>query len=154
MIFVTVGTHKFDELIQEVDKISVEGLFEDNIVCQIGSGTYTPRNVEFFRYESEENIGYYISQADFLIGHGGTGTVISFIKSGKKFVVVANTKLAGGHQVEFLEALQQYHPIKWTSHVKRLSLLIQRARYSPSGHGGISMPCLLDDLVHFILCKE
>ena len=66
----------------------------------------------------------YFEKADIIISHGGTGTVLELLSSGKKFIVVANTSLADNHQVEFLNSLSSLYPLKWMDDVVNLKRII------------------------------
>jgi beta-1,4-N-acetylglucosaminyltransferase len=103
MIFVTVGTTYFDELVAEVDRLVGEGVIRERVVAQIGQGKYTPDNLEWFRYAADLDV--YYSQADVVICHGGVGTVFELLEIGKSFVAVANRDLPGDHQDDLLRAM-------------------------------------------------
>ena len=50
MIFVTTGTHSqgFDRLIQKMDEIA--GKINEEVIMQIGSAKYKPKNAKFFNF--------------------------------------------------------------------------------------------------------
>lgn len=147
MIFVTVGTTlPFDELIRVMDDIasSIEG--HEEVICQIGSGKYIPQHCEHFRYTPKPQ--EFIDRASLVIGHGGTGTVLNLLSSGKPFIAIANPLGADDHQAQFLARLEQMATILWTSDLNRLPQLISKART----HQVESIPGLrlADDLIDFI----
>lgn len=126
MIFVTVGTTMpFDELIQAVDELAGQGIIREPVVCQIGTSAYQPRHCEFFRFEP--SIDDWIAKASLVIGHGGTGTVLSLLVARKPFIAVANPRGAEDHQAQFLERLSRTIAILWTRDVSALGELIARA---------------------------
>ena len=49
MIFVTVGTTRFEALIVEVDRLAASATAEP-VLCQIGSGDYEPAHCDYFRF--------------------------------------------------------------------------------------------------------
>jgi len=121
MIFVTVGTYKFDELIEEIDILVARGIIKDNVICQIGCGTYIPTHVcEWLRYTNE--VEKIISQAELVIGHGGTGTTLVPLRLNTRFIGVVNRSLADNHQLEFLEAMKKNGFIEYCEDVKLLSV--------------------------------
>jgi UDP-N-acetylglucosamine transferase subunit ALG13 len=127
MIFVTVGTTYFDELIREVDRLASEDFFKEEIICQIASGTYKPR---FCRYVTFlDTIDRYVSECSLLITHGGM-TVLEAIWRGKAVIAVSNKNMANNHQVLFLKKMGEIFGLTWTDNPQRLSLLIQTAKIS------------------------
>ena len=134
MIFVTVGTTLFDELVAEVDRLCTRGFLTARVVCQIGSGAYEPKHCESFRFAP--SLGPWYEQADLVICHGGTGTVCELLALGKPFVPVANTRLAGDHQSDFLAVCAQRFGIAWCRGVGDLAEAVRRVRpVKPHGPG-------------------
>lgn len=126
MIFVTVGTYSFDKLIMHIDFLIDNGFFSgDNVLCQIGSGDYEPKNCQFFRYDKELN--RYYDDADFIICHGGTGSTTDCIRKNKKFISVANADLADNHQVEFLKALSKEVGFCWVDEPNNIRSVYEKA---------------------------
>lgn len=127
MIFVTVGTYSFNNLILEIDGLAGEGFFGKNkVICQIGSGDYLPSNCEYFRYSS--SLHKYYENADFIICHGGTGSTSDSVRARKPFIAVANTDLTDNHQVEFLRALSDEMDFLWTDTPSDIRLLYKNAK--------------------------
>ena len=104
MIFVTVGTTYFDDLIEEVDRLVKTGEIDDDVFAQIGQGQYVPANIKWTNYLSD--IYSYYDQADLVICHGGTGTVLELLTRSKDFIAVSNRELPCDHQADFLKALE------------------------------------------------
>lgn len=125
MIFVTVGTTYFDELVEEVDRLVDTGLIRDRVVAQVGEGRYTPRNLEWFRYAP--TLKPYYDQADLVIGHGGTGTVFDLLRMGKPFVAVANRALAHDHQADLLRAIDRRRWCRCCYDLKALGRMVRAA---------------------------
>ena len=122
MIFVTIGTFNFDPLIEYIDSLVEQNIIQDKVICQIGNGSYTPKNCEHFKYTKE--IETYINKSDLVVSHGGTGSILGLISLNKPFVAVANTSLADNHQAEFLKKLSEERPIQWISDLTKLPLAI------------------------------
>ena len=125
MIFVTVGTTYFDDLIREVDRLAAEGFFKEEVICQISTGTYKPQHCQYFT--SKDTIEPYLSECSLLISHGGM-TVLEAIWRGKRVVAVSNRNMANNHQVQFLRKLGEVFGLPWTDNPRHLSLLIPQAK--------------------------
>ena len=128
MIFVTVGTTQFDDLIQAVDQVAAENNFAEKYVCQIGAGNYVPQYCAYFRYAP--SIEQQISKADLVITHGGA-TTLQLIKAGKRFVAIANTSLSDDHQSLFLRHLGKSAEIIWGRDPAQVGELIKQALIAP-----------------------
>ncbi len=124
MIFATVGSTYFDKLIMEVDRLASEGVFKEEVVCQIGSGSYVPRSCRYFAFSG--TIEEYLNNCNLIITHGGM-TVLEGMWRNKPIVAVANTDITGNHQVNFLRKLSEISDLVWTDNPKGLRLLIPAA---------------------------
>lgn len=125
MIFVTVGSMFFDELIVSVDQAVGAGLICKEVVMQIGhGGAYQPRYCEFFR--SRPGLDLYYERAELVVGHGGTGTTLEVIEKGLRLISVCNPNLAGNHQNDFLEALEQRGFLRYCRDLADLPRIINK----------------------------
>lgn len=126
MIFVTVGsTLAFDDLVRTMDLLAQRREAGDEVVCQIGRGSYQPVHCEYFRFAP--SIDPWIEKASVVVSHGGTGSVSHLLSQGKPFVAVANRAGADDHQVEFLSRLARRVNILWTKDVGELPDLLRLA---------------------------
>lgn len=98
-IFVTVGTTKFDSLIETVDLISF--LNEHEVTYQISNGNYHPKNGIFFKFT--EDLNQIIDSSDLIITHAGAGSIYSLLESGKKLIVAPNLERVDKHQLEIAQ---------------------------------------------------
>ncbi|ANQ05800.1 Glycosyltransferase [Plasmodium coatneyi] len=122
ILFVTVGSHKFDDLIRHIDTkdfhsfLRREGFAKMSI--QIGEGTYEPKltyrhssnnkeflkRVKFFRYKKDLLKNF--QKADLILSHAGAGTTVQGLRMKKKMLIVVNDKLMDNHQLEFARFLR------------------------------------------------
>lgn len=113
MIFVTVGTHTqgFERLINAVDELSACGKIKENVVVQIGSSKYEPKNCKWFRFESPEKMAEWSGKARIIITHAGEGSVILALTLKKPIIVVPRYKKFGehvdDHQLDIAWALER-----------------------------------------------
>lgn len=113
MIFVTVGTHEqqFDRLIREVDRLRGNGDIEEDVIAQIGFGTYEPESCKWSRFYPYQKMCEYVAEARIVITHGGPSSFLAPLQMGKVPIVVPRQKRFGEHvnehQVEFCRAVQE-----------------------------------------------
>lgn len=103
-IFVTLGTgpYQFDRLLKILDdmmskKKSKIKKFKYNIIAQIGSSTYTPKNYEYFRFSSNDERNYLMSNASIIINHGGAGSIIDSFMHKKPTIIFPRQVKFGEH---------------------------------------------------------
>jgi UDP-N-acetylglucosamine transferase subunit ALG13 len=102
--FVTVGNGKFDPLIKEIDRLKGEGKIKENVVVQLGHGSYIPKHCNWFKFESP--LTKYYKKADLIISHGGPGIVFEVLRMKKKLIALPNRDRTDPmHQVEYLRAI-------------------------------------------------
>ncbi len=90
MIFVTVGSQnfQFDRLLRALDNLIGGSELSEEIFAQIGVSNYKPVHYPYKEFLNREDFIEWIDKSDVVITHGGTGTIISSIKRGKKVIAV------------------------------------------------------------------
>ena len=124
MIFATVGTTQFDELVETIDKIAPE--LDEEVVLQVGNSNYLPKNCKYFTFDSDL-IKYY-NRADIIIAHGGAGITFEVLNLGKKLISVENPHVLEGHQGDLLEKLSQEGYLIWCKDLNNMENCIKAAR--------------------------
>jgi beta-1,4-N-acetylglucosaminyltransferase len=112
-IFVTVGTTRFDKLIEGVTRPATLEWMKTNgytdLIIQYGNGNApmipsdTPVSIQAYGFQS--SLDHDMKAADLIIGHAGAGTVMEALRLQKRMVVVINTLLMDNHQVELASAM-------------------------------------------------
>ncbi|KAJ3514537.1 hypothetical protein NMY22_g14700 [Coprinellus aureogranulatus] len=131
--FITVGSTKFDSLIQKAvtedvllslrhsgyDKVSIQcgnSSFEFSLLVADGSVNHFERagvSVECWVFKSsleEEN-----DIADLVMSHAGSGTILDVLGKEKRLIVVPNETLLDNHQQELAVALEENGHLKSSS---------------------------------------
>ena len=126
MIFVTVGTAHFDPLIQKMDELVRSGELKEQVVGQIGRGTYIPKHFRYFRFL--ENLDTAYDKASIIMSTGGAGTTMECVTHGLKLVVVENTTLMEGHQAQLIREMSNRGHLIWCKDLNELSASIEEAR--------------------------
>ena len=100
-IFASVGStgFKFDRFFKILDELCAEGVINGNdLIAQTGKTDYAIKNYEHFDFAPYERVNELIGNADVIICHSGTGTVIGSLKKGKKVIVFPRRKKYNEHE--------------------------------------------------------
>ena len=104
MILVTLGTQdqKFYRLLDCIEKSKIK----DEIIVQAGgSSDYVSKKMKILKFINYDEMNKLIDEADLIITHGGTGSILTPLKKGKKVIAMARLEKYGehinDHQVEF-----------------------------------------------------
>ena len=82
MIFVTIGSmFPFDRLIRVMDAWALANPGQQ-VLAQIGDGTYEPKHTKFVRRLSQSDFGATVAGAELIVSHAGMGTVITAGRAG------------------------------------------------------------------------
>ena len=94
-ILVTVGSTKFDELVEVMDNIA-KGL-NIEVVFQIGQGKYLPKRGKWFRYDP--NIKNWYKWADVVVCIDSAGTIFENLELGNKVIAVRHFHTIGANDL-------------------------------------------------------
>lgn len=99
MIFVTVGSRNylFDRLFKKLDALYEEGVLTDSMFAQIGTSTYKPKHYEYKDFISPEEFAERIKEADIVVSHGASGSIMKALNAGKKVITVTRLEKYGEH---------------------------------------------------------
>ncbi|MDD3127507.1 MAG: glycosyltransferase [Candidatus Izemoplasmatales bacterium] len=126
-IFATVGsTYPLDRLTKELDSIGENKKYK--IFAQIGESEYIPKNIEFTKFLTYQEMQSKIKWADLIISHAGAGSIIDLLISKNKFVLFPRLKqyneAVDDHQLELCEAFNKKYKIKYSTNAKELVKLL------------------------------
>lgn len=126
LAFVTVGSTKFDALVQAVCSDAVLEALRNKgyteLVVQAGDSAFEHGSMmdgasdsartdahgirqEYYRFKPSLREDY--ERADLIISHAGSGTILDVLRVPKPLIVVPNPTLLDNHQQELAEALEQ-----------------------------------------------
>ncbi len=99
LIFVTVGSrnYPFDRLFKALDKLYDEGVLTDKMFAQTGTSAYQPRNFEYRDFISQEEFLEKVKQADIVVSHGASGSIMKALNADKKVIAVTRLEKYGEH---------------------------------------------------------
>lgn len=135
MIFVTLGTQdkSFTRLLEAIEKEILNGNITDEVVVQAGFTKYKSEKMRIFDLISQDDFTAYMKKADLIISHGGVGSIITALNSGKK--VIAAPRLAkfgehvNDHQLQIIKCFEQKQYILPLYDFDKLSDVICSAKY-------------------------
>ena len=113
MIFVTVGTHEqpFDRLIKELDTLIEKKVITETVIAQIGYCNYKPKNIEWYKFISYQEMHNFTKEARVVITHGGPASFILPLQYNKIPIVVPRkaefNEHINNHQVEFVKLIER-----------------------------------------------
>ena len=137
MIFVTVGSQKFqfDRLIKKIDELVGSKIISDQVIAQIGSSTYKPKNIEYYDFIDGMKFKNLMKEAEIVITHGGTGVIVNASKLGKKIIAIPRLKKYGehvnNHQTEIVEKFNKGGNIIGLQEVEELEEAIRDGTIDP-----------------------
>lgn len=99
MIFVTVGSrnYPFDRLFKKLDMLYEKGVLTDSMFAQIGTSTYKPKHYAYKCFISQDEFLEKTKQADIVVTHGASGSIMKALKAGKKVIAVTRLEKYGEH---------------------------------------------------------
>ncbi|KAG2349673.1 glycosyltransferase family 1 protein [Suillus weaverae] len=129
LVFVTVGSTRFDALVQAAISEPVLSTLRNSgygrLVLQRGNSvieseefdeesTIQRHGVDIEIWRFKPSIQAECAQADLVISHAGSGTILDVLRLGKPLIVVPNPTLLDNHQEELASALQILGHLKAT----------------------------------------
>ena len=108
MILVTLGTQdkEFPRLLMDVEKLIDKSIIKEEVIAQIGSTNYSSDKIKLVDYISRNELLNYIKESDYVITHGGVGTIIDSLNMHKKVIAVPRLKKykehVNDHQLEIV----------------------------------------------------
>lgn len=99
MIFVTVGSrnYPFDRLFKKLDELYEQGVLTDKMFAQTGTSLYKPKHFEYKNFISQEEFLTKIKEADIVVSHGASGSIMKALNAGKKVIAVTRLEKYGEH---------------------------------------------------------
>ena len=112
MIFVTVGSrnYQFDRLFKKLDELYENKILTEPMFAQTGTSAYKPKHYEYRDFITPEEFAEKIQEADIVVSHGASGSIMKALNAGKK--VIAVTRLEkynehiNDHQIQNNEAFR------------------------------------------------
>lgn len=132
LLVATVGaTLPFDRLVRSVAELKARGEIPEAVIIQTGVGGLMPEGLEVVETLSFDAMKAYLRDADIVVCHAGTGSLITALREGCR--VVAMPRLPGvehydRHQDEIARALAARGLISVAHSTEDLSAALKEAR--------------------------
>ncbi len=132
MIFVTMGTQKFqmNRLVKAADELAEQ--ISEEVFVQKGWSDYAPKHCKFTDFMDATDYNQKISECSVLVTHAGVGTIVTGIKAGKPIIVVPRMNRylehVDDHQRQIAEAFSAKGCVLCCEEVEKLSEYIDKAR--------------------------
>lgn len=134
MILVTLGTQdkSFKRLLDAIQLQIDKGNIKEKVVVQAGFTKYDSKDMEIFDLIPTVEFSKLIKKADLIITHGGVGSIMDALKSGKKVIAAPRLKKYGEHDNDHqLEIINNFAKLGYIIPLKdfnKLGKLLEKAR--------------------------
>jgi UDP-N-acetylglucosamine transferase subunit ALG13 len=138
LIFVVLGTHElpFTRLLREVEKQIISGNIKEEVIVQQGHTPYESPHMNMMTFTSYEEMERLYREASMIITHGGTGSITTGAKMGKKMIAAPRLMKYGEHNDDHqLEIVQQFektgHILAWYENEDFSEVLKKAKQFEP-----------------------
>lgn len=136
MVFATVGaTLPFDRLVSMVAELKARGDIPEDVLIQTGLGGLVPPQIETVETLPFDQIQARLREADIVICHGGTGSLITALQQGCRVIAVPRLFARGehydDHQAEITTAFAARGLICVANSPDELAAALQTVRARP-----------------------
>ena len=113
MVLVLLGTqnNSFHRLLEEIEKNIEDGTIKEQVIVQAGYTKFKSNNMEIFDLIPKEKLEKYQEEANYIITHGGVGSIIESLKKGKKVIAVPRKQKYGehvnDHQIDIVQTFNE-----------------------------------------------
>ena len=143
MILVLLGTqnNQFKRLLQEIEKCIDNGIINQRVVVQAGFTKFKSDKMNIFDLKPKEVIDNLVDEAEFIITHGGVGSIIMALKKNKKVIAVPRlsefNEHVNNHQRQIVEIFNEKGYILGVQNMEDLSEAIKQINeFVPAKYSG------------------
>lgn len=130
MILVLLGTqnNSFHRLLEEIQRLIDKKVIQEKVMVQAGKTKFISNDMEIFDLVEQTKLDELIKQANYIITHGGVGSILTCVKAGKKVIAVARKQQYGehvnDHQIQIVESFDRAGYLKGITNVTELEKAI------------------------------
>ncbi len=134
MILVMLGTqnNSFHRLLEEIEKLLDKNKIKEEVIIQAGYTKYQPQNekMKVLDFVPREELEKLQEKANFIITHGGVGSIITSLEKGKKVIAIPRLHEYGehvnNHQKEIVEKFNKNGNIIGIKSVEELEQALEK----------------------------
>ena len=135
LLFATVGAIlPFDRLVQMVADAKSRGVIGEEVIAQTGRNGVSPAGITCVETLSFEEMQATLKEADLVVCHGGTGSLITALRQGCRVIAVprlfAHGEVYDDHQAEITNAFVERGLIQVANTPEELVVALQAARHT------------------------
>ncbi|MCS6858645.1 MAG: hypothetical protein NZM37_13085 [Sandaracinaceae bacterium] len=155
-IFVTVGAQMpFDRLVHAVDRWARSEGIGNDVLAQIGNSAHPPHHIRWVRFLSPSEFDRAYDQAELIVAHAGTGSLLCAIERGTPIVVMPRQaklrETRNDHQLATCKAFAAFPNVFIAWNEEELPSVLARAMHVPKRpHLLKASPTLIAAIRHFI----
>lgn len=126
MIFVMLGTqnNSFHRLLEEVQKCIDKKIINEEVIVQAGGTKFKSKDMKVFKLVPLKKLNKYIEESNYIITHGGVGSILAGLKLDKKVIAVPRYHQYGehvnDHQLQIIQTFDGQGFIKGIKDVSEL----------------------------------
>lgn len=134
MVFVVLGTNDkdFSRLLKAIDSEIEKGIIQEEVIVQSGKTKYKSNHMKLIDFFSIDEFNQYIEQADYIITHGGVGTILDSLKKNKKIIAVPRLKKykehVNDHQIQIITEFEKDGYLLGVDDLNELGTVIQKIK--------------------------
>lgn len=156
MIFITLGSQKFqfNRLLNYIDKLIDERVIQEEVFAQKGASNYSPKNFESRDFLKRIEFQDRMIEADIVVTHGGTGAIITALKSNKKVIAVPRLSKfdehVDNHQIQIVEAFSSANYIMEALNYSEIKQKITEINSKKFNNFESNNDCFIDKIIELI----
>ena len=116
MIFVILGTQdkEFPRLLEKIQELINEKIIKETVIVQAGSTNFKSNDMIIKKYMSMKEFEETIEKSDYIITHGGVGSIIDSLKKNKKVIAVPRQKKYNEHENDHqLQIIEEFVKLRY-----------------------------------------
>ena len=130
LVMLVTQNNSFHRLLEKIDELIEKGIIKEEVIVQAGYTKYESNKMKIIDFTSREELEKLEQKANFIITHGGVGSIITSLEKGKKVIAVPRLHEYGehvnDHQKEIIEKFNKSGYIIGIKSVEELENAIKK----------------------------
>ena len=124
----------FQRLLEDIDRLISKNVITEEVIVQAGYTEYHPQNkkMQIIDFMPREELDAFEQKANFIITHGGVGSIITSLEKGKKVIAIPRLHQYGehvnNHQTEIVEKFHKNGNIIGIQSVEELEEAVKKVQ--------------------------